>query len=67
MSDIADDADRQIEQFIARAAQTKRPEGPRYTGRCANCLEAVAEPKRWCDAECRDQEQRRTWRRNGNT
>lgn len=67
MSDIADDADRQIEQFTARAAQTKRPEGPRYTGQCANCTTPLAPPYRWCDADCRDEEQKRTVRRNGNT
>lgn len=66
MSDIADDADRQIEQFTAMAAKAKKPEGPRYTGRCLNCDEVLDPPYRWCDAGCREAEQQRARRRNGN-
>lgn len=26
-----------------------------WTGRCWNCEEPVDKPRRWCDAECRDE------------
>lgn len=33
-----------------------RNRGPQAaaTGRCLNCGEQVPEPRRWCDADCRD-------------
>jgi hypothetical protein len=65
MSDIADDADRQVDQFLQYAVSHKRPEGPPFTGLCANCGEPVVEPKRWCDVVCRDEEQKRAGRMYG--
>lgn len=65
MSDIADDADNQSEKFTEWAMAQKKPEGPKYTGFCANCGEVVAEPKRWCDTDCRDEEQKRARRMYG--
>lgn len=51
--DIADIAEEQ-EAFARRAAQMlRRPEGPEYTGCCANCGDPVELPLRWCDSECR--------------
>lgn len=66
MSDIADDADSQVEAFTKAALGVKKPEGPKYTGFCANCGEAVDPPMRWCDDSCRDDEQRRAGRLNVN-
>lgn len=63
--DIADSADRQVEQFLQRAVAQKQPEGPKYTGYCANCGDAVEAPRRWCDRECMDQEQKRSRRMYG--
>lgn len=54
MSDIADDADGQVEAFTKAAASQKKPEGPKYTGFCANCGEPVEAPKRWCGVDCRE-------------
>lgn len=65
MSDIADDAEKQVEDFQRFAALTRRPEGPKYTGFCANCGEPVEAPMRWCDVSCRDEEQKRTGRMYG--
>lgn len=67
MSDIADNAEKQIEQFTEWAAHNKKPEGPLFTGFCANCGELVSAPKRWCDTDCRDEEQKRSRRMYGNT
>lgn len=63
--DIADSADRQVDQFLQHAAAVKKPEGPQYTGFCANCGEELAAPMRWCNVECRDEEQKRTRRMYG--
>lgn len=59
MSDPADQADTQVEAFTKTAMSRKKPEGPKYTGFCSNCGEPVDAPLRWCDAACRDDEQRR--------
>ena len=52
--DIADNADKQVEDFQRYSAMTKKPEGPAPTGACLYCDEALALPKRWCDSDCRD-------------
>ena len=67
MSDIADDAEKQIEQFTLWAVRNKKPEGPLFTGFCANCGEMVPALRRWCDTDCRDDEQQRLVRAYGNT
>jgi hypothetical protein len=64
MSDIADDADNQVAAFAKTAMQRKKPNGPDFTGFCANCGEPVQEPLRWCCVECRDDEQKRAGRSN---
>jgi len=66
MSDIADDADGPAEAFNKAALCQKKPEGPKYTGFCANCGEALAPPLRWCDKACMDDEQARLGRTNAN-
>ncbi|MCO5761905.1 MAG: hypothetical protein NHG36_10385 [Chromatiaceae bacterium] len=62
MSDPADQADDQVEAFTKTAMSRKQPEGPKYTGFCANCGEPVESPKRWCNAECREDHQVRVAR-----
>lgn len=55
MVDEADRANDEAERAQAEAQRVRKPAGPRYTGRCANC-EAIVEPgRRWCDAICRDE------------
>lgn len=62
MSDIADDSQQQVDDFIRHAIATKKPAGPEFTGRCANCNEPVEAPKRWCDEACREDWQHRSRR-----
>ena len=62
MSDIADDADGQTEAFTRTALARKKPEGPQYTGVCANCGEPVEFPRRWCGPDCREDHQVRVAR-----
>jgi hypothetical protein len=52
--DEADRANQEIERSQAEAQRQRKPEGPRYTGRCANCDAVVTPGLRWCDAICRD-------------
>lgn len=35
-----------------------KPAGPVATGCCLNCGQPVESPRRWCDADCRDQWER---------
>lgn len=42
----------EIDRNIAMA--TKRPVGPEPTGECLHCGEAVEDPRRWCNSDCRD-------------
>lgn len=63
--DIADIADKDVERALQDALNNKRPSGPEYTGKCLFCDEQVEAPKRWCDAECRDQWERRQRGVNG--
>lgn len=59
MSDIIDTANDYAEVLTEAARQYRKPEGPKATGFCLNCEEVVAEGKRWCDAQCRDDYERR--------
>ena len=63
MSDIADDANEQMELLHKVELSIRRPEGPEATGVCLHCGEEAM--GRWCNAECRD-----SWeyerRRHGN-
>lgn len=57
--DIADASDKQVEDFQLFSRLKKKEEGPKYSGFCFNCGEDLPSPKRWCDADCRDEEQKR--------
>lgn len=52
MSDIADDANEQIELLLNLELAARRPEGPEATGLCLYC--GVPAEGRWCDRLCRD-------------
>lgn len=62
MSDIADQADDQLAAFTKTAMANKKPEGPKYTGFCANCDAPLEAPLRWCDVACREDHQTRILR-----
>lgn len=62
MSDHADLALEIVEARNARALEvhaSRQETGPVYTGYCLECGEDLDNPRRWCDAECRDQWERR--------
>jgi hypothetical protein len=67
MPDIADLAQIQQEIQTARALKFRQSAGPAVTGYCLNCGEPLPDGRRWCDAACRDEWQRREQilRRNG--
>jgi hypothetical protein len=52
MSDIADDANEQMELLHSIELAVRKPEGPAATGVCLHCGEVVS--GRWCDRTCRD-------------
>lgn len=64
MSDVADDADGQVEAFTKTAMANKKPAGPVFTGLCANCDEPVEYPNRWCCVECHQDWTKRDGRTN---
>lgn len=57
--DVADEADAQIELEQALALTRRHPRGPLAISRCLNCDEPVPPGRRWCDAGCRDDWERR--------
>lgn len=64
MSDIADDANEQIELLHEIELSVRRPEGPEASGMCLYCGVPL-KGRRFCDAICRnDWEYER--RRHGN-
>ena len=63
MSDIADDANEQMELLHKVELSVRRPEGPEATGVCLYC--GTPSGGRWCDPLCRDGWEYE-WRRHGN-
>lgn len=62
---MADDADRAAEQqemLLAAALARRAQAGPVATGYCLHCGEPLAPNLRWCDADCRDDWQRSSYR-----
>ena len=53
--DIVDQANAISEVYTRAAVSTRKPEGPKATGYCLWCEDPVESPRRWCDADCRDQ------------
>jgi hypothetical protein len=60
--DIADSAEQHEEKSRQIALQQRRKSGPEFTGHCANCGDDVGPMMRWCDADCRDDWERREGR-----
>ncbi len=55
MSDDADRSDLKIEAAILEGVRKARvAQALAWTGACLNCEAEVAEPLRFCDADCRD-------------
>ena len=57
MSDIIDNANDLVklnEELALKAIRNNLKPEAEYTGECLWCSEAVPEPKRWCDADCRN-------------
>lgn len=55
-ADAIDQATQLAEEARDRALTTlDRTPGPGFTGFCLCCEEQLEPPKRWCDAECRDE------------
>jgi hypothetical protein len=57
MADIIDKANDLVEMTEKFALESLRSQKPKalFTGFCLHCEIVVEEPKRWCDADCRDQ------------
>lgn len=66
MSDVCDDADRQIEQTLEQARAKRYPELI-PCGRCHDCNSPVPQGYLFCDVDCRDwwQKQQDADKRNG--
>jgi uncharacterized OB-fold protein len=54
MADEADMAQAQNEIAMHYHLKQRKPAGPAPTGLCLHCNLVVLPPRRWCDAECRD-------------
>lgn len=75
MTNFADEASERTEAQIEQALASRKPEGPRATGYCLGCGEYLVTiqrrgtvgpdrevrdmTRRWCDAQCRDDWERR--------
>lgn len=76
MTDFADEASERTERQIEAALSKRMPEGPKPTGFCHECGEELPwrtmsmcadsqdlqMARRWCDAQCRDDWERRNGR-----
>lgn len=68
MSDFADKASERQAELEADALAMRKPEGPKATGYCLACGEALggtlwhrihSRTPRWCNAQCRDDWERK--------
>ena len=59
MSDIIDTANDYAEVLTEAARQFRKPEGPKATGFCLNCGEALEDGRRFCDFDCMSQWEKR--------
>lgn len=56
MPDIADKANDLVamnEELALKEVRSRKPKAE-FTGYCLSCHEVVEQPRRWCDADCRD-------------
>lgn len=66
MSDIADDANEQMELLHNIELSVRRPEGPEATGFCLHCDTQLKDGRRFCDVTCRDDWEYFKRRKHGN-
>lgn len=60
--DDVDIAEKNQQLFLAVALRNhvkERRESPKNSGFCLNCGEKITQKERWCDADCRDDWQKR--------
>ena len=55
MVDEIDRANKEVEMLLADASRMRKQEAPGYTGHCFWCDEKLPSPRRFCDADCRDE------------
>ena len=60
--DIIDQANDLIEREMQARLASRRPAPLPPTGDCYNCGEILEGDRRWCDADCRDEYDRRARR-----
>lgn len=54
MADDIDLAQERDEKLLEAQISVRKPAGPEATGACLCCEEPLPIPRRWCDADCRD-------------
>ena len=62
MADFGDMASERQAELEAQALANRMPEGPKATGHCLECGHPFAvhkDGRRWCNAECRDDWEKR--------
>lgn len=59
MADNADRAAERTELILNAGLSHRAPEPPPATGRCLNCEEPLDAGMRWCDADCKEDWERR--------
>ena len=52
--DIADLAQIQVERLAHQELSARKPAAPPATGACLWCDAPLADGRRWCDTDCRD-------------
>ena len=65
MADIVDLGNDRAEEMLQDALNTRKREHLPPKGRCYNCDESVPVPHRFCDADCRDDWEKRNKVLNG--
>lgn len=52
--DEIDKANNRVQEMLEESLAKRKPFGPKAFGFCYFCNEPVADGRRWCGAECRD-------------
>lgn len=61
-ADLSDLATQQEQMFLDASLTLRKPEGPPACGHCLNCDEPLPAGARWCDADCREDWEKRETR-----
>ena len=57
--DDLDRAQEATDEMLSYIIKMRKPSGPVETGYCLNCGEPLPAERRWCDALCRDEWERK--------